>query len=311
MSPEEDRTRDTVDSEPKHYQLSYSGPQTINDSPTAVNKQSLSLPQLWTVSLGESLTVHSCGIVSDCSQLWERHWLFTCVGESLTVHSCGRDIDCSQLWESHWLFTAVGESLTVHSCGRVIDCSQLWESHWLFTAVGESLTVHSCGVILWCTDPLNLWMFVHSYGCTHILTHWLIACLSTAAVGSIHTLIHSLTKCSFTPVLGFLSLFSINLSYLCLQLWWVFSACWCLRPKWKQSIPSHWPGGHDRWRVQRGTGRTAPGRHWLLPPWVWPGGLPARRNCHRQLTGRGLWRGCAKILPVLVSAQDGVSQSKV
>ena len=27
MSREEDRTRDTVDSEPKHYQLSYSGPQ--------------------------------------------------------------------------------------------------------------------------------------------------------------------------------------------------------------------------------------------------------------------------------------------
>ena len=28
MSPEEDRTRDAVDSEPKHYQLSYSGPST-------------------------------------------------------------------------------------------------------------------------------------------------------------------------------------------------------------------------------------------------------------------------------------------
>ena len=27
MSPEEDRTRDAVDSEPKHYQLSYSGPE--------------------------------------------------------------------------------------------------------------------------------------------------------------------------------------------------------------------------------------------------------------------------------------------
>ena len=26
MSPEEDRTHDAVDSEPKHYQLSYSGP---------------------------------------------------------------------------------------------------------------------------------------------------------------------------------------------------------------------------------------------------------------------------------------------
>ena len=29
MSPEEDRTCDTVDSEPKHYQLSYSGPPII------------------------------------------------------------------------------------------------------------------------------------------------------------------------------------------------------------------------------------------------------------------------------------------
>ena len=30
MSPEEDRTRDAVDSEPKHYQLSYSGPPTAS-----------------------------------------------------------------------------------------------------------------------------------------------------------------------------------------------------------------------------------------------------------------------------------------
>ena len=30
MSPEEDQTRDAVDSEPKHYQLSYSGPQNLN-----------------------------------------------------------------------------------------------------------------------------------------------------------------------------------------------------------------------------------------------------------------------------------------
>ena len=29
MSPEEDRTRDAVDSEPKHYQLSYSGPREV------------------------------------------------------------------------------------------------------------------------------------------------------------------------------------------------------------------------------------------------------------------------------------------
>ena len=29
MSPEEDRTREAVDSEPKHYQLSYSGPKKV------------------------------------------------------------------------------------------------------------------------------------------------------------------------------------------------------------------------------------------------------------------------------------------
>ena len=37
MSPEEDRTRDVVDSEPKHYQLSYSGP------PGSISKYSLQL----------------------------------------------------------------------------------------------------------------------------------------------------------------------------------------------------------------------------------------------------------------------------
>ena len=31
ISPEEDRTRDAVDSEPKHYQLSYSGPNDDDD----------------------------------------------------------------------------------------------------------------------------------------------------------------------------------------------------------------------------------------------------------------------------------------
>ena len=31
MSPEEDRTRDAVDSELKHYQLSYSGPRPVQE----------------------------------------------------------------------------------------------------------------------------------------------------------------------------------------------------------------------------------------------------------------------------------------
>ena len=35
ISPEEDRTRDAVDSEPKHYQLSYSGPHVAEVSHTS------------------------------------------------------------------------------------------------------------------------------------------------------------------------------------------------------------------------------------------------------------------------------------
>ena len=38
MSPEEDRTRDAVDSEPKHYQLSYSGPLCVFDSRERLSK---------------------------------------------------------------------------------------------------------------------------------------------------------------------------------------------------------------------------------------------------------------------------------
>ena len=44
MSPEEDRTRDTVDSEPKHYQLSYSGPHT---SDLNIGTPVAALPGTW------------------------------------------------------------------------------------------------------------------------------------------------------------------------------------------------------------------------------------------------------------------------
>ena len=43
MSPEEDRTRDTVDSEPKHHQLSYSGPQTT------LNQNTHKMMDVWCV----------------------------------------------------------------------------------------------------------------------------------------------------------------------------------------------------------------------------------------------------------------------
>ena len=53
MSPEEDRTRDTVDSEPKHYQLSYSGPQgnTLN-------------PILFDVLFTDTTTTSACAVLS-------------------------------------------------------------------------------------------------------------------------------------------------------------------------------------------------------------------------------------------------------
>ena len=44
ISPEEDRTRDAVDSEPKHYQLSYSGPLVVAWKPQSLSVEySLSL----------------------------------------------------------------------------------------------------------------------------------------------------------------------------------------------------------------------------------------------------------------------------
>ena len=39
MSPEEDRTLDAVDSEPKHYQLSYSGPVLVFKVSTAASRK--------------------------------------------------------------------------------------------------------------------------------------------------------------------------------------------------------------------------------------------------------------------------------
>ena len=43
MSPVEDRTRDAVDSEPKHYQLSYSGPEPEFEHPLDIEESRVSL----------------------------------------------------------------------------------------------------------------------------------------------------------------------------------------------------------------------------------------------------------------------------
>ena len=50
MSPEEDRTRDAVDSEPKHYQLSYSSPPYYGLTVTGPEIQCSSVPVALTVT---------------------------------------------------------------------------------------------------------------------------------------------------------------------------------------------------------------------------------------------------------------------
>ena len=57
MSPEEDRTRDAVDSEPKHYQLSYSGPRMISilRKRTRIGRPSSTRSVLWNQGTNESV----------------------------------------------------------------------------------------------------------------------------------------------------------------------------------------------------------------------------------------------------------------
>ena len=76
MSPEEDRTRDTVDSEPKHYQLSYSGPPTLF--------------QNWYIAITMSL---SRGV--KCQSFLFVSWpLFECQAR-LLIFLVGRSSECS------------------------------------------------------------------------------------------------------------------------------------------------------------------------------------------------------------------------
>ena len=56
MSPEEDRTRDAVDSEPKHYQLSYSGPRKENISEHLAFDTNMPSDMTWSVSLLDAST---------------------------------------------------------------------------------------------------------------------------------------------------------------------------------------------------------------------------------------------------------------
>ena len=59
MSPEEDRTRDAVDSEPKHYQLSYSSPREGVNSMFIVL---VSVLVLISMLLGEGVVFIKCAV---------------------------------------------------------------------------------------------------------------------------------------------------------------------------------------------------------------------------------------------------------
>ena len=82
MSPVEDRTRDAVDSEPKHYQLSYSGP-----------------PPLWSETLnfrkGLALTLTDCRIKikffsSKLKELIVGSWPEWCISSMICSRDSGR-----------------------------------------------------------------------------------------------------------------------------------------------------------------------------------------------------------------------------
>ena len=62
MSPEEDRTCDTVDSEPKHYQLSYSGPDLIIMMIASVSYAYMWCEKKSVLFVGE-FTCNSCGYI--------------------------------------------------------------------------------------------------------------------------------------------------------------------------------------------------------------------------------------------------------
>ena len=57
MSPEEDRTRDAVDSEPKHYQLSYSGPKP---RPKTINLKMKMIQTIPLSSVLPTILVNTC-----------------------------------------------------------------------------------------------------------------------------------------------------------------------------------------------------------------------------------------------------------
>ena len=59
MSPEEARTRDAVDSEPKHYQLSYSGPKSSLDFLISLQTQGLQSPVCSAGSMVSGGATHS------------------------------------------------------------------------------------------------------------------------------------------------------------------------------------------------------------------------------------------------------------
>ena len=70
MSPEEDRTRNAVDSEPKHYQLSYSGPGELNKSGEA-DTDTARPPSTDDNALDTSSTSSTSG----GSRHFQEHWL--------------------------------------------------------------------------------------------------------------------------------------------------------------------------------------------------------------------------------------------
>ena len=104
MSPEEDRTRDSVDSEPKHYQLSYSGPDfclSVAGRTTVQAGLSLTYTSMLLGSLRRNCTCSRvpCRSRPNCHNNLQWRWVTTLSGYA------GRSMRCAGHSQEKWFLT--------------------------------------------------------------------------------------------------------------------------------------------------------------------------------------------------------------
>ena len=124
MSPEEDRTRNTVDSEPKHYQLSYSGPHLRHEKQTLPVKHSacllagcLTSQQYASVSQGRSFSDKRAYCHTEIEVTGQHFYLTKSQYTDTRLTSPSADPITPGIWRiSHWSISYIVTGMT--QCGN-------------------------------------------------------------------------------------------------------------------------------------------------------------------------------------------------